>query len=200
MGKKNDKGPGRRQPGYPKDFMPPMPEAPAPMENFLPMTAEFEAGRRAIMDQLASTLAQIGVARDQIPYVVKMFDARMKTDMEYETNRVREAMSGRGVLNSGATGTTLQRDVYRPLGRAKQDFTLDVAGQEADLASAEAEAQLQANMALQNHTLQRANQVASSQPLSLPQFGGMSTESFTTPNLGRVPRRNRPRRQERGRR
>ena len=156
-------------------------------QNFLPMTPQAEAGQRSLEDNLAAQLAQIGVARDQIPAYLALMSGRAGTDQTYATQGFNSAMADRGIYDSGVTPYLKQRDIGIPYGRQAQDLGLSAAGQYSDLAAQQGQAYLGYDQGLTNLLLQRALQVSQQMPLSLPQYKNKPK-----------PRRNRSRQNNRG--
>jgi hypothetical protein len=130
--------------------------APNPSQT-LPLSPQFEASRRAASDQLSATLAQIGVAREEIPAMVNMITARMGTDQAFDTNMLNEAMNGRGLYDSGIRAQDTQQ-LNQGYDRQRQDMAFDVARQYRDLATQESQARLSYEQQLAEMLLELAQE------------------------------------------
>lgn len=105
----------------------------------LPLSPEFEQGRRMLEDELAAALAQIQVGRDEIPAIVNMIEARLKNDEVDDVRRTNEAANARGLYNSGIRTTDVGR-VNQAYGRQRQDVGTEMARTLRDLAGQESTA------------------------------------------------------------
>lgn len=180
--------PAPQQSPLPMNVPPPQQAPPS----FLPMTPQFEAGRRGAEDQLSAQLAQIGIAREQIPYFLNFYGQRDVTDKGYANNALDENLAARGIFDSTVNPYLRTRDIDTPYGRRAQDRTLAAEQQYADLAGQEGGAQLSYNQSLMELLLGRAGQVAAEQPLELPRFSqrtGRRTPKKTKPKSRKPPRR-----------
>lgn len=103
-----------------------------PPQSGLPLSGELEAYRRAAEDNLAASLARVGIQRDQIPAMTNLIIQRLRTDENETNDAIAEASNARGVRG--------RRDFDRAelgFSRQRQDIALDVASQLADLADQE---------------------------------------------------------------
>lgn len=107
----------------------------------LPLDPAFEAQRRALEDSLASALLNIGIAREEIPAMVRMLSNRIMTDQQLANRQVNEAVNARGLYNSGIRQTELGI-AGLPFDRARQDLALEAARQYQELLRREADARL----------------------------------------------------------
>jgi hypothetical protein len=154
-------------------------------QNFLPMTAGYESGRRGAEDQLAAQLMAIGVSREQIPAYLAMMGARAGTDQTYATRSLNSNMADRGIYDSGIRPYLETRDVGIPYGRQAQDLALGAAGQYSDLAAQEGGAYLSYDQQLAELMLQRAAEVAQSMPLSVSQYSQNRRKSKSKKKKGK---------------
>jgi hypothetical protein len=183
------------QPGMPAPRFPTQPGFPPqgePVQNFLPMTPQFEAGRRGVQDQMNAALAQIGVSREQIPVIANLITQRLATDEGYDNRRLDESLANRGMFDSGTNPYVRGRDIYTPYGRERQDLAFNIAQQYADLSQAENQAYLEASQAMTELLLDRASDVSSQQPLGLPTFMEGRESIARTPPSGGGGRRTTP--------
>lgn len=162
----NDTGGGNKNKGGGKGGT-----QPGVVSNFLPESPESESARRQVEDQLAATLSQIGVAREQIAPMVNLMSARFNTDETNATNTLNEDAAERGIFNSGVRQTLQTRDIGTPIGRGRQDLANEASSQYSQLASDEGQAYLDYNQALMQILLSLASQQAANQPLALNQQG-----------------------------
>lgn len=102
----------------------------------LPLSPEFEAGRRALDDALSAQLAEIGMAREEIAATKKLIEARLATDLQEDLRQVDEGANARGIYNSSIRGDNRGRAEFQT-GRRLQDVTLDAARQFREMAAAE---------------------------------------------------------------
>jgi hypothetical protein len=90
-------------------------------------------------DALAGELANIGVARDQIPATLQLLRERMDTEQRESLRQVDESVNARGLYNSGIR--TRDRDVAtQGYDRRRQDLALGAAGDFNTLAQQESAA------------------------------------------------------------
>ncbi len=139
--------------------------------NFLPMTAAYEATRRDLADQLAAAESQYGIGSEQIAPWLNLQTTRAGTDLGYDQARLNEQLANRGVYESGITPYLFTRDIGIPYGRQMQDLALSAANQYSDLGAGLGSSYLGYDQGMLNALLQRAADVASQMPLSVPQGG-----------------------------
>jgi hypothetical protein len=157
----------------------------------LPLSPAFEAQRRAVNDQLSATLAQIGVAQQEIPAMVNMITARMSTQQGLDTNRLNESMIGRGLYDSSIR----QQDtgyLNADYDRGRQDVAMDAVRQYRDLATQQSQARTYAEQQLAEMLLALAQEtlgdpsapVEGTSPFGLdyPDLGGVDP-GFSVPSV-----------------
>lgn len=143
---------------------------PNPGASSLTLSPQAEAARRGLEDELAATLASIGVARDQIPATLELITARLLSDQEEDLRNTDENANARGIYNSGIRTTDRGR-VTQGYDRKRADIAADAAQQLADLAAAESGAYAGFNRSWADVLLDLAIQAAED-----PNFGfGVST-------------------------
>jgi len=175
----------------------PTPLPPNAPQNFLPMTPEFEAARRAAEDQRSAQLSDIYAQMGLIAPQAAVANARMGTDYQYGVDALSEQMANRGLVGSGPAQYLRQRDIDVPFGRAQQDMAFQIAQQYGGLGSAEAQVGLGYNQSMMEALLDMAAQQAAEQPLSLPQY---SRRPRKPRGQNRAGNRRRPGRSRRNRR
>lgn len=102
----------------------------------LPLDPAFEAGRRALDDQLSATLAGLGASRQEIQATLALVMARLEQDRAEALSQTNEAANARGIYNSGIRFEDLG-DVYSDFQRQQQDLAADAGRQARELAMAE---------------------------------------------------------------
>jgi len=143
-------------------------------QNFLPSSPQSEAARRLADDQLAATLAQLGVQKEQIGPMVEMMKARFNTDEGYATKSLNENTGDRGIYDSGIRPQLQTRDIGVPFGRQRQDLANQASQLYSQNAADTGQAYLDYDQQAMEILLQLANQQATEQPLELPQQGARS--------------------------
>lgn len=111
-------------------------DAPAPAELGLPLSPEFEAGRRALEDELSGTLASIATSREELMSMVELVKARLATDLADEKRMIDEQMNARGIFDSGVRTRDTNRAQFQS-DRTLVDVGLDAAGKLNQLAASE---------------------------------------------------------------
>jgi len=142
----------------------------------VPLTGAYEAGQRTLEDALASQLASLGVAQDQIPAMVELYKQRYATNQAQDVRSANESLAGRGVFDSGLTGQT-----YGLIGtdydRQRQDLATSAASEYSSLASQQAEAWQDYQQGLMDLLLQIAASQAESGSMTLPAAASGSTST-----------------------
>ena len=169
---------------YPAAFPSP-PPAPDP---FLPLTPEYEAAQRYATDALSAAEADYTRGVSQVQPWLDLQLGRLGTDRGYAQQSLDEGTAERGIYDSGVRAQLTQRDIAVPYGRAQQDLGLSATQQYADLASQLGSARLGFDQQMMEALLQRAAQVASEMPWSVPQYGYELPESPPT-TLQQKPKR-----------
>ena len=188
---------GGQRPGYPgvgtagalgeyANF--PAPQAPA--ENFLPMTPQFEAGRRGLADEQMSQQADILGQQALVDPLYQQQKARLETDRWYEKERMKEQLAGRGVFTpygaggqqagsvmndplstGGGIGQYLgQRDIQIPYGRQFSDMGQNAFNQYGGLNNLYGDTELAYNQGMAELLLGRAADAAEMMPMNVPQY------------------------------
>lgn len=137
---------------------------------FLPMTPQFEAGRRGLDDQYQANKMDL---LNQQALIKPQYDqamARLTTDKGYATNRVNENMVDRGIYDSGIRPQVQTRDVLIPYGRQASDYATQAGQQQSAIAAALANADLQYNQGMAELLLNRASDSMSNMPMGVPQY------------------------------
>lgn len=98
-------------------------------------------------DELAAELAQVGVARSQIPAMVALFTQRLASQEGLDRGSLDESMASRGIYTSGIRTSELG-NLLNQYNRQRQDFAFDTAGQYSDLAARESNARMNYNRGL----------------------------------------------------
>jgi hypothetical protein len=189
------------------------PELPKAPPNFLPNTPGFEQAQGQALDTLAGAEGQYAIGKTMIPAQLGLQGARLQTDQDVATDRLREDLANRGIFTpygasgysaagtspaGGGVGQALyNRNVATPFGRQRQDLGAAGAGAYSDLSGAYGGAQLGYNQDMYQALLGRANDAFSAMPLSA-QMGGyalpdMAMPSFSAPPQSTRPGRTRPR-------
>lgn len=204
-GPAGNKGPGRAQPGQGtparlgqySNF--PAPQQPA--ANFLPMTPQFEAGRRGLDDEYMAGMNQIQNQQNMINPLYQQQLARMATDEAFGKEALMEGAANRGILSGGANPTGASqylwnRDIQVPYGRERSDLATAASGAYGQSAEAMSGLGLQYNQGLAELLLNRAADAAANIPMNVPQFstGGRNLRGQqynNRPRKGGQNRRNR---------
>lgn len=126
-----------------------------------PLTGEFEAGRRALDDQLTGTLGSILAQRQLVGPQMNLYLTRLGNDQAIAARQLRESMADRGIYNSGITR---QNQILQNTGfdRTRQDYGTNAAQQYSALAQQEQEARLSYSRGLQDLLLRIAAMQAGS--------------------------------------
>lgn len=146
----------------------PAPQDPPP--GFLPMTPQFEAGRRGLDDQYQANKMNI---LNQQALVKPQFDqqmARLQTNQGYDEKRMDSNMIERGILGSGVAQQLETRDIDIPYGRDRSDLSTWASGEMAKFAQMLSGADLAYNQGLAELLLNRAADSAANIPMNVPQF------------------------------
>lgn len=125
------------------------PKAPPQIPNFLPMTTGFVRGQSQVNDAMSAAGNAFGNATGMIGPQLDLQRARLGTDMDVATDRLKENLAERGVYTPGASpagggiGESLYgRQIATPFGRQYQDLAAGAAGAYTDAASQYGGAQL----------------------------------------------------------
>lgn len=134
---------------------PPADPTPAPASGGFPLTGDFEAGRRALDDQLMGALGSLTAQRQLIGPQLNLYLTRLGNDQTVAAKQLRESMAARGIYNSGVTrqNQILQNTDYD---RTRQDYGTNAAQQYSALAQQEQEARLSYARGLQDLLLRIA--------------------------------------------
>jgi hypothetical protein len=146
------------------------PNTPPAPPNFLPMTPQYEAGRRQADDAMLQQLQSIQNQQNLVDPTTQLQQNRLTTDQGYAGQKLDEQLAERGLYQSGVNPYLYQRDISIPYGRAYQDLALGAGQQYGDLSQQEGGVYGNYNAALTELLLNRAAQAAQQLPLSLPQF------------------------------
>jgi hypothetical protein len=146
------------------------PQTPAAPPSFLPMTPQYEAGRRSADDQLMQQLQGYQNQQNLVAPAVNLQTNRLMTDQGYAGQKLNEDLANRGLYQSGVNPYLYERDISIPYGRAYQDLALGAGQQYGNLMGQTGEAYGDYGSALTELMLNRAAQAAQQLPLSLPQF------------------------------
>lgn len=111
-----------------------------PRELGLPVSPQFEAGRRAIQDELTAKLANYGVQEEELQRTLSLLQARMEADEMRDLSSVDEAMQERGRFHSGYRRQQRGRTAL-DYGRRRQDTAADAARALRELATGRSGAQ-----------------------------------------------------------
>jgi hypothetical protein len=181
------------------------PKQPPTPPNFLPMTPGYEAAYRGANDQLAAAEGSYAASGAMIPAQLQQAQARLRTDQDVATDRLKEQLAARGIYTpysaehtiddprystspaGGGVGQALyNRSVATPYGREFQD--LGAAGAQAyqDRSQQYGGAQLGFNQAMLEALLGRAGDAFEAQPLSLP-IGGYELPQMPGPSFSNPP-------------
>lgn len=133
--------------------------------NSLPLDPAFEAQRRALENQLQTTLGSIGPAREQVASQENQALARMTTDEANATQNLNENLVGRGIEQSSIRPQLLGDLATQSL-RNRQDLAGQVANAYGDIAQAATGAYGDYAQGLAEALLSLANRQATS-PYSL---------------------------------
>lgn len=155
---------------------------PAPSGNSaastLTLSPAAEAARRGLEDELAATLASIGVARDQIPATLNLITTRLLNDQSEDLRNTDEAANARGIYDSGIRSTDRGR-VTSGYDRKRADIAADAARQLSELAAAESGALAGFNRSWADILLDLAAAAAED-----PDYGSGSSKGNTYGNSG----------------
>lgn len=146
---------------------------PAPQDappDFLPMTPQFEAGRRGLDDQYQANKMNIINQRDLVMPQYQQAKARLDTNKGYDTSRLNENVNERGLYDSGIRSQLMTRDVNLPYGRQFSDLATNAAAQMAGYNTQLADADLAYNQGMAELLLNRAADSASNIPMNVPQY------------------------------
>ena len=151
----------------------PAPQKPA--ANFLPMTPQFEAGRRGLDDEFMSGQTSILNQRNMIDPLYKQQLARMDTDQGFATNSLKENLADRGIYNDLSMMNTPSQYLYNqniqiPYGRERSDLATAASGAYGQSAEALSGLNLQHNQGLAELLLNRAADAAANIPGNVPQY------------------------------
>jgi hypothetical protein len=121
-------------------------------------------------DQLADTLARLGVARNEIPAMLNQVTQRLSTDQDRDTLLLKEKLAGRGVYDS-----SIKSDDLFKLGgqydRQRQDLASATATQYRELSDAEAAARNSYQQGLVEAMMSNANYYAENPNWQVPSYG-----------------------------
>lgn len=183
------------------------PAAPPQVPNFLPMTPGYEAAYRGANDQLAAAEGAYAASGSMIPAQVGLEQARLRTDQDVATDRLKEELAGRGVYTpfaaestardpryatnpggGGVGGALYDRRVATPFGRETQDLGSRAAQAYQDRSLGYGQAQLGFNQDMYEALLGRSRDAFEAMPLTLP-IGGyelpaMAGPTFSAPAKG----------------
>ena len=199
----NNNGPGGNggggRPGYPGKGTPgklgEYPNIPAPQtpeDYFLPLTPQFEAGRRGLADEQMAQQEQIMAQQAMVDPLYQQQKARLETDRGYDVERMKEQLAQRGVFTpygarggmgngqnvmgdplstGGGIGEYLgTRDIRIPYGRQFSDLATGAAGQYGALNNAFGDTELAYNQGMAELLLNRAADASANIPMNVPQY------------------------------
>lgn len=174
----------------------PAPQKPA--ANFLPMTPQFEAGRRGLDDEYKAGQTSILNQQAMIGPMYQQQLARLGTNQGYDQDRFMEQMAERGIVGSGVQQQLNTRDILIPYGRERSDLATAASGAYGQAAEALSGLGLQYNQGLAELLLNRAADAAANIPGNVPQYstGGRTLRGQQYNNRPR--KRNNRRRNRRG--
>ena len=140
----------------------------------LPLSGAYEAGARALNDELTQALAAYAGLRPQIQSQGRLGMERIQTDLGRDLDDLRDRLIGRGIYNSGIR-TQDEAELGNLYERQQQDLAFGVQAQLGDLANQEAQSRLGYQSGLTDLMLQVAQQEAALGPYSAaPAYGGAS--------------------------
>lgn len=141
-------------------------------QNFgLPLSGQFEAGKRGLDDELTATLAAISGMRPQIESQGQLGLARLDTDFGRDFADLQDSLIGRGIFQSGIRVAD-EAELGNLYERQRQDLTFGVGASLADLANQEAQTRLGHQQGLQELMLQLAQSEAANPYSSAPTYLG----------------------------
>lgn len=197
-------GPGNTQSPPPAASTEPQPTAnfpeyQQPKADFLPMTPQFEAGRRGLDDEYSGAMMGLINQRDLIRPQLDLGLARMGTDQKYSNAGLDEALVERGMFDSGSNAYLRNRDIDIPYGRQRQDMGMGASQAYSDIASQMSQAGLGYSQGMHELMLNRAADSAADMPMNVPQYGpkGPRKEKPYTSPAEERDKRERPRRRNR---
>lgn len=181
------------------------PAAPPQVPNFLPMTPGYEAAYRGANDQLAGAEGAYAASGALIPAQIAQQRARLDTDQNVATDRLKEQLAERGIYTPYGAGSTAaapqmadspagggvgealyNRQVATPFGRSRQDLGGAAADAYQGRALEYGGAQLGFNQAMFDALLGRAGDAFEAMPLSLP-IGGYELPEMAGPSFSAPP-------------
>jgi hypothetical protein len=217
------KGGGGRQ-GYPGTGTPgsmgnyanfPAPQKPA--EDFLPMTPQFEAGRRGLADEQMGQQTDILAQRAMIDPMYQQALSRLQTDQTFDTDRLKEQLAQRGVYTPyGANGQVVQdqrntgggvgqtmfnRNIEVPYGRQYSDLATGAANAYGQTSQAYGDTEMAYNQGLAELLLNRASDASQNISMGVPQWstGGRNLRGQNYTNRPQGPGSRKSGRRNRGR-
>lgn len=188
---------GGQRPGYPGTGTPGgvgsyanIPAPQSPEDNFLPMTPQFEAGRRGLADEQMAQQTDILAQQALVDPLYQQQKARLETDRQYDVERMKENLAGRGVFtpygagsyqqgnvmgNSLSTGGGIgeslgRRDIQIPYGRQFSDLGTNAFNQYGGYNNQYADTELAYNQGMAELLLGRAADAAEMMPMNVPQY------------------------------
>lgn len=147
----------------------------------LPLSPQFEAARRLLEDDLARTLGEIGVQRDQIGLLLNVTKQRLSTEQTRDQRSLKESLAERGIFDSSHLGTEMGT-LNLGYDRRRQDLAFDASRQVSDLARAEAGAHNVYSNGLMELLLALANQQAQDPAAPVPVTPGPTSPGGGTGN------------------
>ena len=174
--------PGGMPTGMQNGMQDPYANFPAPQEappGFLPMTPQFEAGRRGLEDQFLNQQQQLMNQRNLIDPLYQQQLTRMQTQEGQDFNALKEQLAARGIYSNaegtqgtpgGVGGQLYNRDIQIPYGRGYSDLATGAAGQYAENAADLTGLNLGYNQSMAELLLNRAADAAQNMPMNVPQF------------------------------
>lgn len=168
---------------------------PAPQALGLPLSPEFEQGRRALEDELAGTLANLGVAREDLVRTVELVKARIATDLAEEKRQVDESSNARGIYNSGIRTRNRDRAQFYT-DRKSQDVGMEAARALREMAAQESGARSSYFKGLAELLMDVARNAATDRNSAVPEgdseSDGPQEDTSNPPSAGSKPPKGKP--------
>ena len=192
-------GQNGQRPGYPGQGTPgglgnyanfPAPQGPG--AEFMPMTPQYEAGRRGLADEQMGQQTDIMGQQAMVDPLYQQQKSRLETNQNFDTQRMKEELAGRGVYTPyGAGGGFGQspdnvaaqdnagggigqymfnRDIQVPYGRQYSDLATGAAGAYGQGSTAYGDTELAYNQGLTELLLNRASDSAQNISSGVPQW------------------------------
>lgn len=217
---RRNRPPRKGRPGYPGTGTPGsmgdyanFPEPQKPPANFLPMTPQFEAGRRGLADEQMGQQTDILAQQAMIDPLYQQQKTRLETDQGFDVERLKENLAQRGVYTpygaggqqagnvqgpmnaGGGVGASLnQRDIQIPYGRQYSDLATNAARMYGDANAAYADTELAYNQGMAELLLNRASD-ASQNIMGVPHWSTNGRE-LRGQKYNNVPQKNPPRKKK----